>query len=91
MRVHIGDGDDPIEIVVLVDVGVLRKPKVTTPASEEAAPEEIADRNSICLFVAQSLVHSLQLRKTYRTSLHAMPSLTSSGEGASSKLHLRIK
>ena len=73
MRIHIGNGDDPIEIVVLVDVRVLRKPKVTTPAIEEAAPEEVADRNTIRLFVAKSLVHSIQLRETIRTSFHAMP------------------
>ena len=80
MRIHIGNSDNPIKIVVPVDVRLLRKPEVTAPAVEKAPPEEIAHRNAIRFFVAQSLVHPVELRETSRTTFHVMPLCVSRAE-----------
>ncbi len=73
MRIHIGNGDDPIEIVIPVDIRLLRKPEITLPPIEKAAPEEIADRNPIRFFVAESPVHPVELRETARITIHVIP------------------
>ncbi len=59
MRVHVRDGDDPIKIVMLVDIGVVWQAFLLAPALKEATPEKIADRDAIWLLMAQSFVHTL--------------------------------
>ena len=59
--VHVRHGDDPVEIVVVVGIGVVGQAQLRAPAADEAAPEEIADRHAVGLLVAQGLVHALEL------------------------------
>ena len=60
-RIHVGHRNDPIQIVVVVRIGVGRQSELPAPALDKAAPEEIADRNAVGLFVAQGLIHAVQL------------------------------
>ena len=46
---------------VVVRIRIFGKLQLPLPALDEAAPEEIADRNAIGLFVTERLVHALEL------------------------------
>lgn len=59
-RVHVRHRDDPIEVVVVIRVGVRRQAEFLAPTFGEAAPEKIADRHAIGFFVAQRFVQSRQ-------------------------------
>ena len=69
--IHIGNGHRPVEVVMLIDVGVGRQTFFLTPAIQEAPPEEIADRDAIRLFVPERLVHAFQFLETILGSLHS--------------------
>ncbi len=59
-RVHVRDRDDPIEVVVIIGIGVSGESEVRLPALGEAAPEEIADGHAIGLLVVEGPVHALE-------------------------------
>ena len=58
--VHVGHGGDPVEIVVVVGIGVVGQIQLGPPAADEAAPEEIADRHAVGLLMTERFVHPLE-------------------------------
>ena len=59
--IHVGHGHHPIQVVVLVDVGIGCQPELGSPALQEAAPEEVAIGHTIAFLMAQRLVEPVQL------------------------------
>jgi hypothetical protein len=70
MGIHIRHRDNPVEVVVFVDVGAFRKAQFTPPAIDKTAPEEVAYRDAVCLFMTERLVDSFQLGETAGCSVH---------------------
>jgi len=68
--VHVRHRDDPIEVVMVIRTGVGGQAKFFSPALGEAAPEKIADRDPIRLFVAQGLVHAIKLAQGILLAQH---------------------
>ena len=54
MRVHVGDRDDEVEVVVVVGVCIVGQAQLTAPALAEATPEEVADGHAIGLLDART-------------------------------------
>ena len=52
-RVHVRDGHDEIQVVVIIRVGVGWQAEFLAPAAREAAPEKVADGHAVRLLVAQ--------------------------------------
>ena len=57
VRIHIGCSRDPVEVIVLVDVGISWQTQFLAPAFDKAAPEKVADRHAVSLLVPERLVH----------------------------------
>jgi len=69
VRIHVGNGADPVQVVVPVDVGVCWQTEFLLPAGDEGRPEKIAYRNPVGLFMAEGLVHPVQLEQAGSGSL----------------------
>ena len=66
--VHVRHRGDPIEVVVVIRIGVRRQAEFLPPAADEAAPEEIADRHAVRLLVPEGLLQAIQLPQRVRLS-----------------------
>ena len=62
----LGDGDLPVQVVVLIDVGVSRQAQIFAPALHEAAPEEIADRDLVSFLVTEGFAHPVDFGEGVR-------------------------
>jgi hypothetical protein len=54
--IHVRHGHHPVEVVIVMHVGVGGQSFFCTPAIQEATPEEIADRDAIRLFMPDGLM-----------------------------------
>ena len=61
MRVHVRDGDDEVEVVVVVGIRVGGEAQLAAPAVAELAPEEVRDRHAVRLLVPEGLADPLEL------------------------------
>ena len=68
--IHVGEGDDPVQIVVAVEVGIRRQAELAAPAFHEAAPEEVADGHAIGLLMPKRLVHPIEFGQAVGAALH---------------------
>jgi hypothetical protein len=59
--VHVGDGDDPVEVVVVIGGGVGGEVEFAAPAFGEAAPKEIADGHAVGFGMAEGAVEAVEL------------------------------
>ena len=51
MRIHIGIHHDPVQVVMIVRIGIGRKVQFRPPALDKAAPEKLPDRDTVRLFM----------------------------------------
>jgi hypothetical protein len=76
-RVHVRHGHDPIEIVVVIRIGVGRQVEFLAPPFGETAPEEITDGHAIRLLMSERGVQAVQLfqRTGFPVGLDRRPAL----------------
>ena len=75
MRVQVRDCDDPIQVIIFIDVRAGLQALFAAPAFQEAAPEEIQRSVRDRLPRGASPGHAVELGETVRCTLHAVCSL----------------